>query len=71
MSLFVRLMDERFRDYRRRSTSIAGMAGAICAWALFEYRWFFHHVWDWDLVAVLVTIVVVKLALMLWYSFTR
>ena len=71
MSFFSRLMDERFREYRRRSTSFAGMAGAVCAWGLFEYRWFFHHVWDWDLMAVLLTIVVVKLGLMLWYSFTQ
>jgi len=71
MSFLTRVMDERFREYRRRSTSIAGMAGAVAAWALFEYRWFFHHVWNWDLVAVLVTIVVVKLALMLWFSLTR
>jgi hypothetical protein len=46
MSLFSKLVDERFLEYRRRSTSVAGIAGAIVAWALFEYRWFFCHVWS-------------------------
>ena len=71
MSVFSRLMDERFREHRRRSTSIAGMAGAVAAWALFEYRWFFRHVWSWDLFAVLAAMVVVKLGLMAWYSLTK
>jgi len=71
MNLFSKLVDERFLEYRRRSTSVAGIAGAVVAWALFEYRWFFGHVWSWDLLAVLVAIVAVKLGLMAWYYFTK
>lgn len=71
MSLFSKLVDERFLEYRRRSTSVAGIAGAIVAWALFEYRWFFRHVWSGDLLAVLVVIAAVKLGMMAWYYFTK
>ena len=71
MTLFSKFVDERFLEYRRRSTSVAGMAGAVVSWALFEYRWFFGHVWSWDLFAVLIAIVAVKLGLMAWYYFTK
>jgi hypothetical protein len=47
------------------------MVGAIVAWALFEYRWLFRHTWSWDLAAVLVAIVAVKLGLMAWYTLTK
>jgi hypothetical protein len=71
MTLFSKLVDERFLEYRRRSTSVAGIAGAVVAWGLFEYRWLFRHVWSWDLVAVLIAIVAVKLGLMAWYYVTK
>ena len=35
-----------------------------------EYRFLIDHVWSWDLVAVAVAIVAVKLALMTWYRMT-
>ena len=65
-----RLIDERFFDRRRRSTSIAGMVGAVVAGGLFLYRLYVDHVVRWDLFAVLLAIVVVKMGLMLWYSLT-
>ena len=71
MSLFSRWVDERFRENRRRSTSIAGLAGAVAAWGLLEYRWLFRHQWSWDLFAVLAIIAVVKIGLMIWYSLTK
>jgi len=63
-------IDERFLEHRRRSTSLAGIAGGLLATALWTYHYYFDHVWNWDLFAVAVTIAVVKLALMLWYRAT-
>ena len=65
-----RLLDERFFDRRRRSSSIAGIVGGAVAGALFLYRLIIDHVTRWDLFAVLVTVVVVKMGLMLWYYLT-
>jgi len=69
MSLLERLFDERFLEHRKRSTSYAGIASAMVAILLFAYRFYFDHRWSWDLFAVAITSVGVKLALMTWYSF--
>jgi hypothetical protein len=71
MNFFSRWVDERFLLHRLRSTSIAGVSGGVLAIAIFEYRLVFQHVWSWDLLAVGITIAVVKLALMTWYSLTN
>lgn len=63
-------IDERFLTHRLRSTSYAGMAGAVVAVGLFEYRYFAQHRLDGALLAVACTMVAVKLALMVWYHFT-
>ena len=68
MSLLERLFDERFLEHRKRSTSLAGIASAMVAIALFAYRYYVDHRWSGDLLAVVLTSVVVKLALMTWYS---
>jgi hypothetical protein len=70
MTFFSRLVDERFWSHRRRSTSIAGIVSAVLAILLFEYRYFVNHLWSWDLLAVALAFVVVKLALMIWYYLT-
>ena len=70
MSLWPRRIDERFWTHRLRSTSIAGLAGAIVAAALFGYRSYVDRLWSWDLLAVLITMAVVKMSLMIWYSLT-
>jgi hypothetical protein len=62
-----RLLDERFFEHRRRSTSIAGIVTAAVAILLFAYRYYASHVWSWDLFAVAVTFVGVKLAVMTWH----
>jgi protein-S-isoprenylcysteine O-methyltransferase Ste14 len=64
-----KFVDERFLDHRRRSSSIAGIAAAVLAVALFEYRFFFDHVWSWDLLAVALTFVVLKMSLFTWFRF--
>ena len=63
----MKLIDERFWTYRRRSTSIAGIVGGFVAAGLFAYRFYVQHVWSWDLFAILLTIVAVKLSLMAWF----
>ncbi len=65
-----RAIDERFLNHRLRSTSMAGIVGGVVAMSLFLYRYYTDHVWSWDLLAVGVTIAVVKLALMTWYFLT-
>lgn len=70
MSFLSRWVDERFLEHRRRSTSTAGIAGGVLAILLFEYRYFVNHVLNWDLLAVGLTFVVIKMGLMLWYVLT-
>jgi hypothetical protein len=62
-----RLLDERFLEHRRRSTSIAGVVTAALAVLLFAYRYFVQHVWSWDLFTVAVTFVALKFAVMMWH----
>lgn len=66
-----RLLDERFFEFRRRSTSVAGIAAAELALVLFLYRYYADHVLRWDLLAIGATFVVIKLGLMTWYYFTK
>lgn len=61
------LIDERFLNHRLRSTSVAGVAGGVLAMGLFAYRYYHDHFWSWDLLAVGVTIVAVKLIVLTWY----
>jgi hypothetical protein len=63
-------IDERFLTHRQRSTSLAGVSGGTAAALLFGYRYYVDHFWSWDLLAVTLTIVVVKLAAMTWYYLT-
>jgi len=58
---------ERFLNHCLRSTSLAGIVGGLAAIGLFAYRYYVNHVCSWDLFAVAITIVVVKLAAMTWY----
>jgi hypothetical protein len=46
------------------------MMGAVVAGGLFWYRYAFDGVWRWDLLAVLITMVVVKWGMMAWYYLT-
>ena len=70
MSIFSRLVDERFLDHRRRSTSTAGMLCAAFALLLFLYRYYGDGVLSWDLFAVGAGFVGIKLGLMIWYRLT-
>lgn len=68
MSLLPRVADERFLEHRRRSTSIAGVVGGCVAVAFFLYHDVVDHVWNWELLAVAISIAAVKVALMAWYT---
>jgi hypothetical protein len=70
MSLLPKAIDERFLAHRRQSTSIAGVVGGVLATCLFGYRYYINHVWSWDLLAISLTFVTVKMALMAWYYLT-
>ncbi len=64
-----KFVDERFLEHRRRSTSMAGILGALLAVALFEFRLFHDHTISWDLFAVVLLMVAVKMSMMLWFRF--
>jgi hypothetical protein len=64
------VIDERFLNHRLRSTSFAGVIGGVVATLLFAYRYYFNHIFSWDLLAVSLTIVCVKLAVLIWYRIT-
>jgi hypothetical protein len=71
VSLIQRLVDERFLTHRLRSSSIAGIVTAAAALIVFEYRLLAHEVWSWDLLAVGLTFVALKLGLMTYYYLTN
>ena len=62
--------DERFLMHRLKSTSLAGVCGALLAVGLFTYHYYGNDVWRWDLFAVAATMAVIKLAAMAWYRMT-
>lgn len=70
MKIFSRVVDERFLNHRLKSTSLAGIVGGVLASLLFAYRFYVNHFWSWDLLAVALTIVGVKMAMMCWYFLT-
>ena len=71
MNFLRSFVDERFLTHRRQSTSMAGITCALMALGLFEYRLIVWGTWQWDLLIVAGTFVVIKLSLMLWYSLTH
>jgi hypothetical protein len=70
MTFLSKFVDERFLEHRRRSTSLAGIIAAELSLLLFAYRHYVNHRWDWELLAVGLTFIAVKLALMTWYYLT-
>lgn len=62
-------VDERFLEHRRRSSSLAGIIGGCLAICLWYYRFAFDHIWSWDLFAVALTIVGIKMSMFAWYRF--
>jgi len=63
-------IDERFLMHRLKSSSLGGIVGAVVAIFLWTYRYYIDHIWSWDLFAVALTIVGVKVTAMIWYRLT-
>ncbi len=61
------IVDERFLDHRRRSSTFAMMAGALISGGLLEYHLLAQHRIDWELAAVLAGMVVTKLTAFAWF----
>ncbi len=70
MAILNRLVDERFWTHRQRSTSLAGIATGVTAICLFYYRFLHDRVFNWDLLAVGLVFVFLKLGLMAYYTLT-
>jgi len=70
VAILNRLVDERFWTHRQRSTSVAGIITAVTAICLFYYRFLHDHVFSWDLLAIGLLFVVVKIGLMTYYTLT-
>ena len=70
IAILGKVIDERFLQHRLKSTSLGGIVGGILAICLFAYRSYANHMWNWDLFAVALTIVAVKLLAMVWYRVT-
>jgi len=64
------MIDERFLEHRRRSTSLAGIVSGVLSIVLFEWRYLVDHILSWDLLAIGVTFVVAKLSVLIWYRLT-
>lgn len=62
-----RAVDERFLDRRRRASSLGGIIGGVFTICLFSYRFYIDHVWSWDLFAVAMVFLGVKMSMMGWY----
>jgi len=70
VAILNRLVDERFWTHRQRSTSVAGIITAVTAICLFYYRFLHDHVFSWDLLAIGLLFVVVKIGLLTYYTLT-
>ncbi len=66
-----KLVDERFLSHRRRAQRIAGLTGFLLADALLVYRQLVSHIWNPDLLAVVLTVAAVYLITITWYLFTE
>ncbi|MGA7244558.1 MAG: hypothetical protein WBX19_15325 [Terracidiphilus sp.] len=60
-------VDERFLEHRRRSSSLAAIAGVCVAGGIFEYRIIAQHVIVWDLFAVVAVMALVKMGMFTWF----
>ena len=65
-----RAIDEWFFARRQKSTSVAGVIGGVSAILLFAWRFYINHIWSWDVLAIALIFVGVKMAMMTWYFFT-
>jgi hypothetical protein len=62
-------VDERFLEHRRRASSTAGIVTACLTIGLFEYRFLVEHIWSWDLMALALIFLTIKMSMFAWYRF--
>jgi len=67
----VKMLDERYLIHRLKSTSAAGMVGAVLMGVWILYQYFKEAVFRWDLMGILLIMGAVKLSLLLYYRRTN
>jgi hypothetical protein len=63
------LIDERYLMHRLKSTSLAGVAGALLMGGWFLYQHYAKDVTRWDLLVILMAMAAIKLGALLYYRF--
>ena len=63
-------MDERYLMHRLRSTSIAGIVGAVAIGSWILYQFYVKDIFRWDLFVILMIIGLVKIGAMIYYRRT-
>jgi hypothetical protein len=62
-------IDERFLTHRLKSTSLAGIVSSATAILLWAYHYYIDHELRWELLAIGLTFIAVKFAVLAWYRF--
>jgi ABC-type phosphate/phosphonate transport system permease subunit len=63
-------MDERYLMHRLRSTSLAGIVGAVAIGSWILYQFYAKDIFRWDLFGILMLIGLVKIGAMIYYRRT-
>ena len=64
------MIDERYLLHRLRSTSLAGVVGAILIGGWFFYQFLTRQVLRWDLFVILAVMAVIKVSAVTYYRMT-
>ena len=64
------MIDERYLMHRLRSTSLAGVVGAVLMGVWFLYQLYGKQVHRWDLLVILGAMALVKLGAILYFRLT-
>lgn len=60
-------MDERYKNHRLRSTSIAAFVTALFVAGWFYYDFFVNDISNWQFVIILTVMAITKLSVMFFY----
>jgi ABC-type phosphate/phosphonate transport system permease subunit len=64
-------MDERYLMHRLRSTSLAGIVGAVSIGFWIMYQFHVKDIFRWDMFVILMIIGIVKIGAMIYYRSTN
>jgi len=64
-------MDERYLIHRLRSTSLAGVIGAVSIGVWIMFQLITKNIIRWDLFIILLIMAVVKISTMIYYKLTN